>query len=318
MTDLTNRESSLVSEGKWQYIITPSAIILDTELTANAKVIYCYLEWRAGKERVCWPGLRRMATELGISVATITTSIRKLEDRGYIVVEREKSGQGDYAVNRYTIKAPRLAPEQKVISEGVSKIAAPPSKTDTGGVSKIAAPPSKTDTGGVSKIAAPVSQKLAQNKESVEQTNTKIEVKSQVSQKLAQNKESQECPRCTSPKDSSPLEKAIQLYHDRYKERHGICPLIAEKMAHGIMVGLLKAHANGEEVEMAISAYIESEDPWLTDKGWDIRHLPQHFNACLLAAKKGEKHGLQGKSGKGGRRRAPSPRSEFGPGGLVR
>jgi len=91
-----------VSEPRELWAKAPANLITDTDITPTAKIVYLWLDLRAG-QRGYWYGARGVISEaLGVSVRTVSTAIASLQDRGYITAIR--SGQTD-GVNRYTIAA---------------------------------------------------------------------------------------------------------------------------------------------------------------------------------------------------------------------
>ena len=53
-------------------------------LPARAIMVYQYLSDRAGKEKQCYPSIRRIAADLSISESTVKRALKDLESAGYI------------------------------------------------------------------------------------------------------------------------------------------------------------------------------------------------------------------------------------------
>ena len=53
-------------------------------LPARAIMVYQYLSDRAGKEKQCYPSIRRIAADLSISESTVKRALKDLERAGYI------------------------------------------------------------------------------------------------------------------------------------------------------------------------------------------------------------------------------------------
>ena len=53
-------------------------------LPARAIMAYQYLSDRAGKEKQCYPSIRRIAADLSISESTVKRALKDLESAGYI------------------------------------------------------------------------------------------------------------------------------------------------------------------------------------------------------------------------------------------
>ena len=72
------------------------SIYSDDSLPHRAKAVYMYLEDRMDGERKCWPGIRRIASDLQLSETTVKRAIRELEKSGYIqmrIKSRKKNRQ---------------------------------------------------------------------------------------------------------------------------------------------------------------------------------------------------------------------------------
>lgn len=79
------------------------SIYSDDRLPHRAKAVYMYLEDRMNSERQCWPGIRRIASDLRLSETTVKRAIRELEQHGYIKRYRRKRENGGFTSNLYTL-----------------------------------------------------------------------------------------------------------------------------------------------------------------------------------------------------------------------
>lgn len=68
-------------------------VIVDRELSHEARFLYCYLDRRAGREGKTHRKRQTIADELGWSVRQVSLYIRELEDHGYLVSEKLRYSQ---------------------------------------------------------------------------------------------------------------------------------------------------------------------------------------------------------------------------------
>ncbi len=67
-----------------------SRSILDRkDLKATDKVVHAYLLDRMGAKEACWPGVRTIARDCGLSTDTVQVATRRLETAGLIHVDRQ-------------------------------------------------------------------------------------------------------------------------------------------------------------------------------------------------------------------------------------
>jgi hypothetical protein len=88
------------------YAKIPKAVVYHPELTGNDVRVYATLSERAGTRRHSWPGIRRIAEDIGLSPTTVQNAIDKLERLKIIEVERS-AGE----VNHYHLPLVATVPE---------------------------------------------------------------------------------------------------------------------------------------------------------------------------------------------------------------
>lgn len=77
--------------------------IYGSPLKPSVYAVYLYLWDRAGKKRTCYPAIRTIAKDLGVSASTVRRCIKELEHQGYIVREaRYRENKGNSS-NLYTL-----------------------------------------------------------------------------------------------------------------------------------------------------------------------------------------------------------------------
>lgn len=90
----------MTAEGR--FLMLPAEIAARTDLTGTAKVVFCAIADRVGKNFHAFPGMRRIARDSGCGLYAVKAAISKLEAVGLIAVERP-SGNPTGRTNRYSI-----------------------------------------------------------------------------------------------------------------------------------------------------------------------------------------------------------------------
>jgi len=109
-------------------------VLLDAKMSASAKVVYAYLQHRQGDNAAAWPGLRRIAGDVALSLWAVKRAVAMLEARGWLEVARpDQAGRGH--VNRYVVVAAKGS-ETDTFTEGKGLVSSPlgavkGSETDT-------------------------------------------------------------------------------------------------------------------------------------------------------------------------------------------
>ena len=75
------------------------AVMTRRDLTASSKLVFAAIQDRIGSNGECWPGVRRLASDTGLTVETVIQSITLLERAGLVTVDRPGNGKS----NHYTI-----------------------------------------------------------------------------------------------------------------------------------------------------------------------------------------------------------------------
>ena len=73
-------------------------------LSHRARTVYMYLKDRADREGRCWPGIRTIARDLGLSVSTVKRALDDLCREGMIVKEKRWRENGSLTSNLYRIQ----------------------------------------------------------------------------------------------------------------------------------------------------------------------------------------------------------------------
>lgn len=102
---MTEEQNTVKLEGILSrgYGIIPKLVMLDVDLTIEAKAIYAYLASYAGNGESAFPSIKKICYDLQINEKRFNKHKKSLLDKGYIEVTKQRKG-GAFASNVYTIK----------------------------------------------------------------------------------------------------------------------------------------------------------------------------------------------------------------------
>ena len=80
-------------------------IYAEEELGHRAKIVYIYLRDRSDASGVCWPGIKTIARELGLSPRTVQRALGDLEHAGLVEKHQRHRKNGSLTSNLYRLKA---------------------------------------------------------------------------------------------------------------------------------------------------------------------------------------------------------------------
>lgn len=75
--------------------------IYQEDLSARAKLVYMYLKDRANKEGQCWPVIRTIGKDIGLSRSTVKRALKELEQRSFLVKRSRKRENNGNTSNLY-------------------------------------------------------------------------------------------------------------------------------------------------------------------------------------------------------------------------
>lgn len=75
--------------------------VYDADLSHRAKAVLFYLKDHADSEGKCWPGIRTIAGDLGLSRSTVKRALGELVEAGVIAKEARRRENGGYTSNLY-------------------------------------------------------------------------------------------------------------------------------------------------------------------------------------------------------------------------
>ena len=81
------------------------SIYADTLLPPRAVSVYMYLKDRSNSAGSCWPGIKTIAGELGLSPRTVQRALADLEHRQLIEKRQRHRANGSLTSNLYRLTA---------------------------------------------------------------------------------------------------------------------------------------------------------------------------------------------------------------------
>ena len=78
-------------------------------LSHREKTVYIYLRDRADASGVCWPGIKTIARELGLSPRTVQRALADLEHRQLIEKRQRHRANGSLTSNLYRLTAAKMS-----------------------------------------------------------------------------------------------------------------------------------------------------------------------------------------------------------------
>ena len=77
--------------------------VYQSGLSHRARAVYMYLKDHADSDGTCWPGIRTIAAELGLSVSTVKRALADLCREGMVTKERRWRENGSLSSNLYRL-----------------------------------------------------------------------------------------------------------------------------------------------------------------------------------------------------------------------
>lgn len=78
--------------------------IYRSELNHRARAVYMYLKDHADKQGTCWPGIKTISRDLGLSRSTVKRALDDLCGAGLVVKESRWRENGSLTSNLYRIR----------------------------------------------------------------------------------------------------------------------------------------------------------------------------------------------------------------------
>jgi hypothetical protein len=105
------------STGKPTYGTLLTVLMIDQNLTSNAKVLWSYLHFRQGKNETAWPSQATIQAHTNLSRSTVSRATKDLESFGWLIVYRVSIGTQRW--NSYRVRVPKYAEDK--INSGINK-----------------------------------------------------------------------------------------------------------------------------------------------------------------------------------------------------
>ncbi len=74
------------------------------DLPHRAIAVYMYLRDRSDGQGKCWPGINKIASDLGLSRSTVKRALNELTAKGYLQKESRFRPNGSSTSNLYTVQ----------------------------------------------------------------------------------------------------------------------------------------------------------------------------------------------------------------------
>lgn len=84
-------------------------IYAEEHLSHREKTVYIYLRDRADASGICWPGIKTIAGELGLSPRTVQRALADLEHRQLIEKRQRHRANGSLTSNLYRLTAAKTS-----------------------------------------------------------------------------------------------------------------------------------------------------------------------------------------------------------------
>lgn len=79
------------------------SIYAEDRLPHRCKTVYIYLKDRSAVSGSCWPGVKTIARDLGLSHSTVRRALKELEHSGWVQRQARYRDNGSSSSNLYTI-----------------------------------------------------------------------------------------------------------------------------------------------------------------------------------------------------------------------
>jgi DNA-binding Lrp family transcriptional regulator len=94
-----------------RFATVPTIWLRHRSLSTTDKAVLAVLATYSDQLRYCYPSIKRLADNIGMSERTVQYALRRLEEIGAVMVENRTSPTGDYTSNGYRIVGYDLLPE---------------------------------------------------------------------------------------------------------------------------------------------------------------------------------------------------------------
>jgi DNA-binding transcriptional ArsR family regulator len=123
-------------KGQFCWLDTSIVMAYGPQIGANGIAVYCALATHASHAtQTCFPSIKRIASLVHLSRATVKRTLRVLEKHGLVDTQARQDGEGDPTSNLYTLLDPtvQMLPQQDTPEEGRLTATLPPVTTEPTG-----------------------------------------------------------------------------------------------------------------------------------------------------------------------------------------
>lgn len=100
---MTEKSHKILDRRNVPFVMVTKAVLKDRTLKASDKSVYSVLCMYAdNRTSDCFPLRKTIMEDAGVSDKTLRNSLRKLQEKGYIEIERRHNSKGQ-AANRYIL-----------------------------------------------------------------------------------------------------------------------------------------------------------------------------------------------------------------------
>lgn len=259
------------------FLMIPKEIFARKDITSGAKIAYAILLDRAGEKGICWPGMRRLSYDCGMSYNAIKRAILSLQAAGVISTKKREPGQS----NIYRLI--KSASETEALPDRKSAF------TSEAPVRNESASTMEPKAHSLRQNSASGSDAELNKENSTKRTQQSLPPK-----KPAALLDAPKPKRKAKPKPGTNPEVKIFIdwFFDRYKETFGADYCVQGAKDGNLVKGLLKRHSLDNLKAMA-AAMLESEDNWILSNA-DIGLIKSRENTWVKEIK-GNNHGTNRK-----------------------
>ena len=143
------------------------------DLTGNDKLVVVIISNYIGANEKAWPGLRRIATDAGVSVGTVRESLERLEKAGMLLVEKRGQGKCQHYRISETVQKTYTVGVQETCTVKKNKLCRKPTQSVQKTYTELCRKPTQKRTRtikepkGARKKQKPVSAKIPKHRQRV-------------------------------------------------------------------------------------------------------------------------------------------------------
>jgi len=91
------------------FTVFPSKLSTDLGLDHHEQCVLLWICNYTNQNGQCWPSLKKLSHDSGLSLSTVRRSIDSLKDKGILLVEQRHGEDGGYCSNLYSVRLPQVS-----------------------------------------------------------------------------------------------------------------------------------------------------------------------------------------------------------------